>query len=195
MVGLVGKLGVKTVADEAESRSRRVASALEGASTLTIWGPDQEAERRHWKQRVQLSTMWLWWPSACQSIYRISQQQAPSSAAGSCLPFPAFYVRKGIGLPLRSTTLPPPSRPHIGFIVSGEVCFAFCALPSFEPPAPEQSCAVSRAALPLQLSALRRRAQGSGCWLRVGTASSPVTRAASDQRAAIGLGRRKLQSC
>jgi uncharacterized protein (DUF302 family) len=36
MVGLVGKPGVKTVADEAGSRLRRVASALGGSGTLTV---------------------------------------------------------------------------------------------------------------------------------------------------------------
>jgi uncharacterized protein (DUF302 family) len=36
MVGLVGKPGVKTVADEAESRLRRVAAALGGGGTLRV---------------------------------------------------------------------------------------------------------------------------------------------------------------
>ena len=36
MVGLVGKPGVKTVADEAESRLRRVAASLGGGGSLTI---------------------------------------------------------------------------------------------------------------------------------------------------------------
>ncbi len=36
MVGLVGKHGVKAVADEAESRLRRVAAALGGSETLTV---------------------------------------------------------------------------------------------------------------------------------------------------------------
>lgn len=36
MVGLVGKPGVKAVADEAESRLRRVCTALGGAVVLTV---------------------------------------------------------------------------------------------------------------------------------------------------------------
>ena len=36
MVGLVGKPGVKTVADEAESRLRRACDALGGGSTLAV---------------------------------------------------------------------------------------------------------------------------------------------------------------
>ncbi len=36
MVGLVGKPGAKTAADEAEGRLRRVASALGGSGTLTV---------------------------------------------------------------------------------------------------------------------------------------------------------------
>jgi uncharacterized protein (DUF302 family) len=36
MVGLVGRPGVKTVADEAESRLRRVAAALGGSGTLSV---------------------------------------------------------------------------------------------------------------------------------------------------------------
>jgi uncharacterized protein (DUF302 family) len=36
MVGLVGKPGVRAVADEAESRLRRVAAALAGSDTLTV---------------------------------------------------------------------------------------------------------------------------------------------------------------
>jgi uncharacterized protein (DUF302 family) len=36
MVGLIGKPGIKAVADEAESRLRRVAAALEGSGTLSV---------------------------------------------------------------------------------------------------------------------------------------------------------------
>ncbi|MDP3222539.1 MAG: DUF302 domain-containing protein, partial [Rubrivivax sp.] len=36
MVGLVGKPGVKTVADEAESRLRRVCQALDGTGASTV---------------------------------------------------------------------------------------------------------------------------------------------------------------
>ena len=36
MVGLVGKPGVKTVADEAEARLRRVCAALDGSSAVVV---------------------------------------------------------------------------------------------------------------------------------------------------------------